>query len=324
MNYYKKKYLKYKLKYLHFKNNSKIHNNLIEKYKSKLKLIKGGTDFKNYLEKNNLNYDIHDVPDDGNCQFSAIISQLNYIDINNWKLEDGARKSIDGVKLDPYSLRLETVKWLRLEWLRNTQDTDQSSSTIIDFMILNIDDFLTANKYTTSGHDNYIEDVLDKNLDEKMKIYLDTMEKEKTFGDQITILAIVELLKININLYNPPNHIPISFEHNHESPTINIGFVEKMDATNNISGHYISLLEKKEAEANIESNIESKIESNIEGETKIESNVESNIKSNVEVEGKSEEKIESIDHNTTSIIRNTTPIILVGLISSFLLIYFQK
>ena len=221
MNDYKKKYLKYKLKYLNLKNKSKIHNNLIKKHKSKLKLIKGGTieELQNYLNKNNLNLKVVNVPGDGNCQFHAIIHQLNLKKKNNEKLNN-------------FSLREKTAQWLKKhpDWYLLDDGGGDGTLFTVKQTVLNDKFMLKNNRINTNA-----------NPDEQWEEYIKKIEENKCWGDGYTITAVSILLNINIILYS--DHIPkklvfTSPDSNKNTPTIHIGYVNY--------NHYVSLVPKEE------------------------------------------------------------------------------
>ena len=205
---YKKKYLKYKLKYLNLKNNPK---------KNKLGFLKGGTidELQAYLNSKNLNLKVHNVSDDGNCLFHAIIHQLNLHDINVYNL-------------DNFSLRQAAAQWLN----------DNPTYILID------DGGGTGELFTVK--EKLLNDIeileknsidINKNSDEKWNEYIKKIKKNKCWGDGLIITAISIMLQINIIVYDVVigEH---KFKTDDTHPTITIGFVNQ--------NHFVSLVSTKD------------------------------------------------------------------------------
>ena len=207
---YKEKYLKYKLKYLNLQNNSNIHNNLIKKYKSKLKIIKGGAiSLEEYLNSQGVNLEVKNVPDDGNCLFYAIIDQLQLFKISN-------NMDIDG-------LRASAVDWLSKN-ANNSYSTGPGQNLTIKETVL-----FDVSVLEPHG--------IQKNYNNKWETYITKMKQNKAWGDQFIIHAIHKMLQINIIIYTDKK-ITHSYVNRDYTNRIKIGYV-------NMS-HYVSLVPKKE------------------------------------------------------------------------------
>ena len=206
---YKKKYLKYKLKYLNLKKNPK---------KNKLGFLKGGTikELEAYLDSKNLNLKVHDVSGDGNCQFYAIIHQLDLhnINVNN---------------LDNFSLRERTVEWLNEnpDWLLLDDGGGTGELFTVKQKLLMDMNVL---------EDNNID--INKKPNEQWKEYIKKMKVDKCWGDSHTINAISIMLKINIIVYAADEIGDRIFKLDDTYPTITIGYVNK--------NHFVSLVSTKD------------------------------------------------------------------------------
>lgn len=205
---YKKKYLKYKLKYLNLKKNPK---------KNKLGFLKGGTieELQAYLDSKNLNLKVHNVSGDGNCLFYAIIHQLNLHNIN-----------VDN--LDNFSLRERTVKWLNEnpDWLLLDDGGGTGELFTVKQKLL-----IDINVLQKNNID------INKKSDEQWEEYIEKMKVDKCWGDGHTINAISIMLKINIIVYD----VVVGerkFKIDDTHPTITIGFINQ--------NHFVSLVSTKD------------------------------------------------------------------------------
>jgi hypothetical protein len=210
VNNYKEKYLKYKLKYLDLQNNSNIHNNLIKKYKSKLKIIKGGaiSDLEEYLNSQGVNLEVKNVPDDGNCLFYAIIDQLQLFKISE--------------NMDIDDLRASAVDWLSKN-ANNSYSTGPGENLTI--------------KETVLFDVSVLEPLgIRKKDNNKWETYITKMKQKRVWGDRYIIHAIHEMLQINIIIYTDTEY---STRYMNEGYTniITIGFVN--------NNHYVSLVPKE-------------------------------------------------------------------------------
>ena len=189
MDNYKKKYLKYKLKYLNLKSSSKVNNNF-NKQSSKINytLMKGGMtpavsleDRLNDYLKTYLNLKNEDVDGDGSCQFHAVIHQLDTY-FSKKVDESGQRYTSD-------SLREKVVEHM------NTMANGTEEQK------LNLN---TAARWEWAvGHhlsDSKIEEMEKK--DELANSYIEAMKESCEYGDNTTLGIISEILQINIILIN--------------------------------------------------------------------------------------------------------------------------
>jgi hypothetical protein len=203
---YKKKYLKYKLKYLNLKKNPK---------KNKLGFLKGGTidELQAYLNSKNLNLKVHNVPGDGNCLFHAIIHQLKlYPETKHYNL-------------DNLCLREETVNWLKKNPNYKLPDDGGPGERVTIKQALLFDfDLLDDMKI---DYDN----MKPNNIWDE---YIEKLGQVGCWGDTHTINAVCMMLQININVYVDNNNGDRIFKLNDEWPTINIGYVNK--------NHFVSLI----------------------------------------------------------------------------------
>jgi hypothetical protein len=207
---YKKKYLKYKLKYLNLKKNPK---------KNKLGFLKGGTieELQAYLDSKNLNLKVHNVSDDGNCLFHAIIHQLELY-------PETKHHNLDNLRL-----REETVNWLKKNPNYKLPDDGGpgervtiKQALLFDFGLL--DDMKID--YDTMESDNIWNE------------YIEKLGQVGCWGDTHTINAVCMMLQININVYVDNNNGDRIFKLNDEWSTIKIGYVNK--------NHFVSLVSTKD------------------------------------------------------------------------------
>ena len=189
MDNYKKKYLKYKLKYLNLKKSSKVNNNF-NKQSSKINytLMKGGmtpaVDLEKKLNdylKTCLNLKNKDVWGDGSCQFHAVIHQLKTY----------FPKKVDESG-DPYtsdSLRKKVVEHMNT-MANGTEEQKFKLNTAARF------EWAGDNRFT----DSKIKEM--ENKDGLVNSYIKAMKRSCEYGDLLTLEIISEILEINIILIN--------------------------------------------------------------------------------------------------------------------------
>jgi len=213
---YKKKYLKYKLKYLNLKKNPK---------KNKLGFLKGGTieELQAYLDSKNLNLKVHNVPGDGNCLFHAIIHQLELY-------PETKHHNLDNLRL-----REETVNWLKKNPNYKLPDDGGPGERVTIKQAL-LFDFDLLDDMEIDYDNMNIDDIMES--DNIWNEYIEKLGQVGCWGDTHTINALCMMLQININIYVDNTSGDRIFKLNDELPTIKIGYVNK--------NHFVSLVSTKD------------------------------------------------------------------------------
>ena len=201
MDNYKKKYLKYKLKYLNLKKSSKVNNNFNKQsFKIKLggaKASQSNTDILNNILKDLFNLKIKDVGGGGDCQFRALADQLNYHKIQ-YK---------DIIIWDHTKLRALIVDYIKENPDETIKDDDGIGDGQYSFkqLILLTSGVMDINEIPKEQAENIFNEYIRNMYISSSSTSSSSSNRGGTWGDAITIAAARNLLNIQICIISQNN-----------------------------------------------------------------------------------------------------------------------